>query len=58
MGKSKKKKGLRSRKPCIRRRLTRKIKKIMLRGGQYIKGFDGKPGEMCSIKSENCNTQY
>lgn len=43
MGKSKKKKGLRSRKPCIRRRLTRKIKKIMLRGGQYIKGFDGKP---------------
>ena len=22
------------------------------------KGFDGKPGEICSIKSENCNTQY
>lgn len=42
MGKSKKKKGLRSRKPCIRRRLTRKNKKIML-GGGWSRGFDGKP---------------
>jgi hypothetical protein len=42
MGKSKKKKGMRSRKPFIRHRLTRKIKKIMLRGGKWITEFDGK----------------